>query len=148
MKRDPALADLSRDHHQALFQAMRLTKATPEELDSVREGVLELWQGHGAEHFRQEEEILLPIYARHADPGAEEVASVLVDHVWIRERMERLERDELALDQVHGLGQRLHDHVRHEERVLFPLIEAALPADELEELRRRLVEADAPRKGS
>ena len=38
---------------------------------------------------------------------------------------------DLAADQgarpadLHELGARLHDHIRHEERVLFPLIEAS-----------------------
>lgn len=41
-----------------------------------------------------------------------------------------------------GHGQRLNEHVRLEERTLFPLIEAALPADELAALGARLAEEE------
>lgn len=34
------------------------------------------------------------------------------------------------------------DHVRHEERVLFPMIEEALPEDELARLAQRIEEAE------
>ena len=36
----------------------------------------------------------------------------------------------------------LNDHVRHEERVLFPLIEESLPPAELEALAQRIDEAE------
>jgi iron-sulfur cluster repair protein YtfE (RIC family) len=37
---------------------------------------------------------------------------------------------------LHQLGERLERHIRHEERVLFPLIEEALPDDELTRVMR------------
>jgi hypothetical protein len=66
------------------------------------------------------------------------VVTVLTDHVWIRERMARLAAGELDLAGVHGLGQRLAAHVRHKERVLFPLIESPSNPDALALLGRRL----------
>jgi iron-sulfur cluster repair protein YtfE (RIC family) len=143
MKRDPALSELSRDHHQALFVAMKLKRADDDDAAEVREQALEYWRAHGAAHFRIEEDILLPAFASRADPDQEAVVRVLVDHVWIRERMERLEAGELGLPQLQELGARLDDHVRHEERVLFPLIEEALAGDALADLARRLEAAEA-----
>ena len=143
MKRDPALELLSREHHQALHRALRLKRASAADLESVRSDVLEFWRSEGAKHFRIEEEILLPAFATAEDPGHEAVVRVLVDHVWIRERMGRLERDELALDDVHELGERLNQHVRHEERVLFPLLERALDPEALRALGERIAEAEA-----
>jgi iron-sulfur cluster repair protein YtfE (RIC family) len=143
MKRDPALVELSRDHHQALFVAMKMKRAEAESLGAVRDEVLAFWENHGAEHFRIEEEILLPAFARSADPGQDAVVTVLVDHVWIRERMERLADDELEAAQVRELGERLEGHVRHEERVLFPLIEDALDREALAALAQRLAAAEA-----
>ena len=143
MKRDAALADLSRDHHQALYRAMRMKRAVEDDIDEVRGDVLSFWAGHGARHFRIEEEILLPAFARSGDPADDAVVTVLVDHVWIRERMERLAADELELEAVHELGERLERHVRHEERVLFPLIQAALHPDALATLGQRIAAAEA-----
>jgi hypothetical protein len=142
MKRDPGLAELSRDHHQALYAAMRMKRATADDLGEVRGGALEFWGDHGARHFRIEEEILLPAFATSSDPGHEAVVKVLVDHVWIRERIDRLAANELDLAELHELGERLEGHVRHEERVLFPLIETALEPDALEALGRRIAEAE------
>jgi iron-sulfur cluster repair protein YtfE (RIC family) len=48
----------------------------------------------------------------------------------------------VALQRLHDLGTRLHDHIRHEERVLFPLIEEVLPEGELDDLPAALDRAD------
>ena len=143
MKRDPALSDLSRDHHQALFRAMRMKRATKDDLDEVRKDVLGFWSDHGARHFRIEEEILLPAFAAESDPSDEAVVTVLVDHIWIRERMDRLAADELDLAEVREVGERLEQHVRHEERVLFPLIEEALDRNALTALAQRITAAES-----
>jgi hemerythrin-like domain-containing protein len=143
MKRHPALGELSRDHHQALYCAMRMNRATQDDLGEVRDDVLGFWSDHGARHFRIEEEILLPAFATRSDPGGEAVVRVLVDHVWIRERMDRLAAGELDLAEVHELGERLEQHVRHEERVLFPLIEDALDRDALAALAQRITAAES-----
>ena len=143
MRRDPALVDLSHDHHQALYQAMLMQRASAEDLAEVRAGVLAFWDQQGAKHFRIEEEVLLPAFAAAGDPLDDAVVTVLTDHVWIRERMNRLAADGLDLDGVRELGARLSAHVRHEERVLFPLIERTLEADALAALGGRIAAAEA-----
>lgn len=143
MKRVESLTPLSRDHHEALFQAQRLRRAGEDDLAEVQRRALEFWTSHGSRHFRIEEEVLLPAYARHADPDQDAVIRVLVDHVWIRERIARLESGELDLAGSHELGDRLEGHVRHEERVLFPLIEEALPRAELDALGNAIAAAES-----
>ena len=142
MKRDRALVALSHDHHQALFQAQRMRRATPEDLDSVRHAALAFWMEDGSKHFRIEEEVLLPAFATVHDPADEAVARVLVDHVWIRAQMTALAEERLDLDEVHALGECLDAHVRHEERVLFPMIERALDPDALAILGRQIAAAE------
>jgi iron-sulfur cluster repair protein YtfE (RIC family) len=44
------------------------------------------------------------------------------------------------------LGGRLESHIRFEERVLFPMIEAALPVDELGCLGAAFARAEADRE--
>jgi hypothetical protein len=132
MKRDPALVSLSHDHHQALFVAQRLRRATDATAAEARAALADYWEGHGREHFRQEEEVLLPAYAAHADPHGPLVARALCDHVAIRQRVGAVAGGaDAPLDALHELGEMLAAHVRLEERELFPLIEAALPPDEL-----------------
>src|SRR5215208_2861757 len=141
MKRDEALALLSRDHHQALARALRLRRATSDDAADVGGDVLAFWTGQGARHFRIEEEILLPACAHRIDPARAEVARVLTDHVWIRARMDRLEAGDLDLDRMHELGKRLDAHVRHQDRVLFPLIEESLEPTELLALGAAIADA-------
>ena len=139
MKRSEALAHLSRDHHQALFVAQRLRRAGPETAAAARDAFLEFWATEGRQHFRDEEEILLPAFARHEPPTHEAVVRVLTDHIDLRRRAGDLASDSTpSPDDLRELGDRLHAHVRHEERVLFPLIEAALSTDELIELAAAL----------
>jgi hemerythrin-like domain-containing protein len=142
MKRDEALQQLSRDHHRALEVALKLRRATAADAVPARDRFMESGE-HGALHFRVEEDVMLPAFARHGDPTGPEVVRVLTDHVEIRRRAADLESasDPDAAD-LNALGEMLNDHVRHEERVLFPLIEESLPPAELKTLARRIDEAE------
>jgi len=143
MKRAAALQPLSRDHHKALFVAQILRRATVDTAPQACEAFLEFWQAHGRHHFRCEEEILLPAYAGHGDPDHPLVVNVLVDHLVIRQRAGQLERDHLAKPELlQQLGTLLSNHVRLEERELFPLIEETLPEAELEVLAATLAQAE------
>ena len=143
MKRNPGLVTLSRDHHQALCVAQKLRRATADTAQEARSAFVAYWEEHGRAHFRLEEEILLPAYAAHADPHHPLVARALCDHVAIRARA-----DALAVNEAPGpatlreLGEGLADHVRLEERELFGLIEAALPAARLAAVAAALEHAE------
>ena len=143
MKRNPGLVTLSRDHHQALSVAQKLRRATTDTAQEARSAFVAYWEGHGRAHFRLEEEILLPAYAAHADPHHPLVARALCDHVAIRARVDALAVDE-APDPatLRELGEGLADHVRLEERELFGLIEAALPAARLAAVAAALEHAE------
>jgi hemerythrin-like domain-containing protein len=131
VQRSNELAVLSREHHVALELGLRLQRATDVDAEAVRQEALDFWREEGREHFRLEEELLLPAFARHAGADDEDVVRVLVAHVDIRRRIGELEEG-LPLEDLHALGERLRDHVRHEERTLFGRIEAALSPEELD----------------
>jgi hemerythrin-like domain-containing protein len=132
VKRSDELAVLSREHHLALELALRLQRATDIDARTVREAALEFWREEGQAHFRLEEELLLPAFARHAGADDPDVVRVLVEHVDIRRRIGDLETGAPVDGEVlNALGDVLSDHVRHEERTLFGRIEAALGPEEL-----------------
>lgn len=143
MKRSGALTPLSHQHHQGLFVAMQLKRATRETAAKARTAFLDFYESEGAHHFRIEEELLLPGFARHADFDQPAIARVLTEHVDLRRRGQDLAAAEADPSQLRELGERLESHIRHEERVLFPMIEAALPADELERLGAAVARAEA-----
>jgi hemerythrin-like domain-containing protein len=143
MKRAQALHQLSRDHHKALFVAQRLRRAEEPDLEARALEFLDFWRSHGHRHFQVEEDLLLPAYERVASAEEEPVVRVLTDHVTIRRRAADIEKGVKSLRSLRELGTILEAHVRHEERVLFPLIEQALPPPELERLAREIAQAES-----
>lgn len=144
MIRQPALQSLSRDHHQALAIALRLVRGDADTAEDVQNAFLRYWMSDGREHFRAEEEILLPTFANHDDPQYPLVTRVLHEHLLIRQRALRIERGvEESVWRLRELGRLVSDHVRLEERELFPLVEARLPPDELAWLGGALERAES-----
>jgi hemerythrin-like domain-containing protein len=132
MKRSVALAHLSRDHHLGLVVAQQLRRPTRANAAAARDAFLTFWDREGHEHFRIEEDVLLPAFARHHPHTDQAVVRVLTDHVDLRRRAADLAADpDPALEDLHELGERLRAHIRHEERVLFGLIEGALSDGDL-----------------
>jgi hypothetical protein len=137
MKRHPALIPLSHDHHHVLVIAQQLRRATSENTNEAARAFLAHWETEEKQHFRLEEELLLPAYAAHGEPGHPAVTRMLQDHMLIRRDADRLAR-EPSLELLHELGKLLADHVQLEERELFPLIETTIPEPDLEALGARL----------
>ena len=140
MKRAEALQPLSRDHLVALLTAKALREA--DDADEARRSFLEFWRAHGSRHFRVEEEVLLPWWARYAEVDRGGVGRMLEEHLEIRRRALRLQEGQGTLEELHNLGELLHDHVRFEERRLFPLIEDSLDAEQLARLVPAVLEAE------
>src|SRR5579875_1738781 len=128
-KRHPSLQPLSRHHHHALVVALHLIK---QELpsDELRAELERFWHNGGQEHFREEEEVLLPAYAKHAPLNRPEIVQLLLEHVQVRSMVSQI-CDEHRDDVMQELGKLLQSHVRNEEQVVFPMIEAALSEPEL-----------------
>lgn len=141
MKRAPALQPLSREHLGALIVARELRDA--EDPGAAARRFLEFWDADGQRHFRIEEEVLLPGWAAAAEVDRPGVARMLEEHLAIRREALRLRAGELSLAQIRELGTLLHDHVRFEERQLFPAAEAALDAAALERLAAAIEAAEA-----
>jgi diguanylate cyclase (GGDEF)-like protein len=140
MKRDEALRPLSREHLGALLAAKGLREA--DDLDDAARAFLGFWRTDGRRHFQIEEEILLPRWAAHAEPDAEGVRRMLEEHLEIRRESLRLGHGEASLDDAHRLGRLLDDHVRFEERQLFPRIEDDLDAEALARLAEEIETAE------
>lgn len=147
MTRHPALQDLSRDHLHALVQARSIRRAIdldPAELDpvAVLRDLLVFWDDDAALHFREEEEVLLPIVARHTPPSTDEaLRRMLDDHAWFRDTIVLLRRGfeagEVHADLLGAFGRRLSDHVHLEERVIFDAMQERLTDRDLGDLAER-----------
>jgi hypothetical protein len=145
MKRSPALAALSRDHHHALEAALRLRRAGPGDLDSAVARLQAFWEPRGRRHFEIEERLILPALPQTDADWRRATERVHDEHARIRGAVDALVAggDEARVDAAHGLGELLHAHVRFEERELFAMLEEKLPADELERLGDAVERAEA-----
>jgi hemerythrin-like domain-containing protein len=120
MKRTAELRGLSEDHHHRLVQARRLRRA-----------------GSG-------EGVLLPVLARHGGNllGQKQVVEMLAQHAEIRglvmELSDEVEGRDVRTETLQAIGERLEEHIRLEEREVFPMLEESLPKEALEEFSDRL----------
>jgi hypothetical protein len=140
MKRAEALRPLSREHLNALLAAKRMREA--DDVAEAAEVFLAFWREDGQRHFRVEEEVLLPGWAARAEVDRAGVSRMLDEHLAIRRDALRLADGELSLQEARELGRLLHDHVRFEERQLFPRVEEALDAAGLDRLAAAIEEAE------
>jgi hemerythrin-like domain-containing protein len=143
MKRHPALQTLSRDHHQALVVAQQLRRAGDRAASRTQAAFLEFWRNEGQLHFRVEEEVLLPRFAAAGGADSAATARVLVDHAEIRLRALRLQGGPASTAVLRELGELLAEHVRLEERDLFPAIEELLSDRELRRLAADVTAAES-----
>jgi hemerythrin-like domain-containing protein len=151
MKRHPSLHPLSQHHHFALIQALEMRRAAEAPADKRAAAVarqaekfVRFWHKTGQAHFREEEEVLLPAYARctRIDTDAD-VIRLLGDHAEIRAAVLDVEKrlateDPISAEEMDRLGKLLHDHVRLEENEVFPRIEKALGEERLNAMGRGL----------
>ena len=126
MKRDPRLAELSREHHHALVLARRARRAAEghgsRSSQDVWGEVVRRFAAELAPHFEIEERLILPALELR---GEEELAArARDDHA----RLRRLVCDDEGCLQarLEEFGSVLTEHVRFEEREMFPIAEEKL----------------------
>ena len=137
MKRDPRLHGLSSEHHHALVLARALKRHDGPWTERDGETLKRRFDTELEPHFCVEEEVLLPALRL---AGATTLADRTVeDHEFLRNHVQAARTGDGSA--AVAFATRLYDHVRFEERELFPACE--LLADEiLDEVMRR-----SPKKG-
>jgi hemerythrin-like domain-containing protein len=140
MKRHQSLQPLSHDHHHTLVQAKDLEIAgAGDDQDSHRAAAARFsvfWKSHLQRHFTQEEQIILPLLAKHTTADGAEIREMLVQHTAITQLIDELNeklarRETIEESLLINLAEKLRRHIQYEEEVLFPVVEASLPEEEL-----------------
>jgi hemerythrin-like domain-containing protein len=143
MKRHKSLHPLSWDHHHGLAEARRLRRA--ENTKEAARRFVRFWQRSLQNHFREEEEILLPVFAKFTRSDRAEIVETLAQHVEIRRRVDEL-TDRLAIgaiinsDSLLEIASLLERHIRFEENELFPAIETTVTEEELWQINGQMAE--------
>lgn len=121
MKRHPALEPFSRDHNDGLILARGLQLSR----EGADEAFRRAWEDELQDHFAEEERLLAPL----VDSVMRD--QLIAEHRAIEDLMGKLPESRLEL------GQALHEHIRWEERVLFPAIEGTATSKMLVNLAKQ-----------
>ncbi|HMK03837.1 MAG TPA: hemerythrin domain-containing protein [Ferruginibacter sp.] len=139
MKRHEALAPLSREHHSTLILAQLLKNNAPEYkgLPVIpKEKATYAKQQFDKEikkHFEQEELMLQKV--KDCNPEIAELSVVIInEHEQLTALFLSLERAVDLEETMDELGRKLEEHIRKEERVLFPIIQQYCAEDKLQEI--------------
>lgn len=134
MKRDRRLRGLSDDHHQALVLGRRILRGLEAgEVDWIAERVERTFRTELAPHFEVEESILVPAME---EAGLHSLTQRLgQDHSHLRASAAAAAQGDL--EAAGTFARLLIEHVRFEERVVFPQVERALEGEVLDAVAAR-----------
>ena len=143
MKRDEALAPLSREHHSSLILAQLLKKDAP----AYNELPTEPWDKAKyaqqqfneliKKHFSKEEEMLNMVKDSHAEVTIL-AAEIKDEHKQLTALFASLTNTDNLVNTMDILAVTLQNHIRKEERLLFPLLQQHCSAEQLEQIHELL----------
>jgi hemerythrin-like domain-containing protein len=137
IKRNKHIVLLSKDHHLALLFCWKIRQGLQLGVDEerIKKYVQYFWNHHMLEHFREEEEIL---FAPVQDPM---IVKALEDHQKISAMVGSITSGETeSMDDFRSLADAVDNHVRFEERELFPQLEMILSEEQLNSIGDQLNE--------
>ncbi|TXE10640.1 hemerythrin domain-containing protein [Gelidibacter salicanalis] len=126
LKRHKALQPLSREHHHGLLLSWKIRSGFSKNIETKRIKAYADWffENHLIPHFTLEETHIFTIL----DEDHELVKRALADH----RRLKRLfTNGEDATKNLHRIEEELEQHIRFEERTLFPEIQKAATEEQL-----------------
>ncbi len=134
MKRHPSLIPLSRQHHRALLLAQMLKLSAPDYIGMPTDAsgktlhALTFFASDLLPHFEAEEKIFNML--RNIDPELDiALEQILAEHELLRDLFQSLPRHAADVVYLDSIGQMLENHIRREDRELFPMIERKAPEE-------------------
>lgn len=131
IKRSKELAPLSREHHDGLLFAWKikqgLANGTP--VETLCNYTRWFWSNHIKPHFKDEEKVLVKFLP--ADNSL--VQQMIKEHGQIRELVISLDRRPDS-NSLKVLSEFINNHIRFEERELFPYVEKTVTPEQLNEI--------------
>ena len=140
IKRSEQLAPLSREHHDGLLFSWRIRQGLKKDADvkTVSDYVNWIWDNHLMQHFRKEEEILVPLMPEND----EFIKRMMEEHEEI-EALIHINKNIADASNLFIFAEKLNDHIRFEERILFPHCENILTEYQLDFILKK-IDIEAP----
>jgi len=139
MKRHKSLNILSHDHQHSLALSLKLkynkkplSSSLKEEVRILRNELIDMFENKLNKHFKQEETFLVPLF-----PQNDMIARMLDEHKKLEEFFSKIytKTEKWSFRQfrekLNLFGEMLEQHIRFEERELFPMIEQSLTEEQL-----------------
>ncbi|MBL0183412.1 MAG: hemerythrin domain-containing protein [Chitinophagaceae bacterium] len=139
MKRLEALAPLSREHHTSLILAQLLKKdapaykGLPETIEGKADYAQQQFEKEIKGHF-EKEELMLGIAKDCNEAFSRLAEEIKKEHKELTALFLSLDTKINQANRMEELGRKLEDHIRKEERVLFPLLQQHCSADLLQQI--------------
>ncbi|HEY5367939.1 MAG TPA: hemerythrin domain-containing protein [Hanamia sp.] len=132
IKRNENIIKFSRDHHASLLFCWKIRQGVKHHIDIDRmlDYLRYFWTKHFAPHFGEEEAFLF------APLKDDKVLKAMDDHKSIKESIEALHATKLhgTEEKLLELADMVDEHVRYEERILFPHLESTLSHEQLKHI--------------
>lgn len=128
-KRHKALQPLSRQHHHGLLLSWKIRSGFSKDVAPERMRIYADWfyVNHLIPHFDLEEKYIFPIIGN----DHEKVKSALADHRRIKRLFAEEHEDSKTLSKIE---EELEQHIRFEERILFPEIQKVATEEQLQHI--------------
>jgi len=143
MKRNQNLVELSRDHHQGLLLGWKIKQGFKYQvpLDEIKKYIIYFANEALFPHFEEEEKQVL-IYLEATNTYYQRT---LAEHREIRELIAEIQANESLTEALFlNLADKIHDHIRFEERELFPYLETTLSDVQLDEIGKLISSVHQP----
>ena len=136
IKRTSQLLPVSREHHFGLLFCWKIRQGIKKSIavERMLKYLRFFFDGHLKEHFADEERLLF------TDRDDTLVQSAISQHTALRREIESLldSADTVKPEQLGRLADELDEHIRFEERTLFPHLEQVLSRGHLDEIGEKL----------
>lgn len=136
--RNENLYVFSHEHHHGLILAVRLRKAHQADAETLKSYIKDFWENSLDSHFNNEEKLFLDFIR-----DKELKQRFLSEHKQIRNLYLDIESSEDDIvEKAKRFGILINDHIRFEERILFPWLQDNLSQNELKQIGASLDDSD------
>ncbi|HZG71070.1 MAG TPA: hemerythrin domain-containing protein [Chondromyces sp.] len=135
IKRSEHFIALSREHHFGLLFCWKIRQGLNRSIDPdrIHKYVQYFWEGHLKQHFLEEESLLF------SKANENLYNQGIKEHNSIRSLIiEMNKQDRCSISLLQQLADLLDQHIRFEERILFPSLETQLSDEELKTIGSEL----------
>ena len=138
LKRNECLVSLSHEHHHGLVFCKRLKKAEYANENVIKKFVNDFWEKSLAKHFEMEDKLFLPVMKENALK-----TQFINEHFQIRKLITEIKSTSRDVQKMAlQLANILYNHIRFEERKMFPEIEKIVDAEKLKKIGTELKETE------